>query len=628
MWKEVNPKMTNEMNSGAVAKEKNVVSNAERWLLPVATAVGIAFDRLFIASLDGPGERYIPMFSAFWMVYLALFCAFNWHKVKRNFVAWGIAGCAFALAAWGFIFDYRTEYGYLTFLVLPLTLMAHAQFVWGEFPLKDAGGFVLAWFMGWAWRPFCAIGAFFTALGSLWATERHATLRKVLIGALIAVPLLVVVFALLISADVVFSYYLDGIFKHFRLGDFAGHAVLSFVAAILFYSFFWNARYAEKLRPRAAVKPALDAVIACVVLGSVIAVYALFSMVQFTYLFGRAGLPGTLTYSEYARQGFSQLIAIAAINLALFGVHLHFSKGRAVRILLAVQLGMTVLMLVSSWVRLGMYVSEYGLTWLRLISAWFIVYIAAVIALCAARMKFDRLPLMAVCALSLLGWFVVLGYASPDALIVRWNVARQGEAWAREDSRYVSSLSDDAFLELARSDTSYYVMQTITLNKADSTQQGLSLSSRRAANEMEKWLPSLRSEHVLEAYITVFNQIMVQESTMNRGVTQLALDLSGVDYWEKTKVESALQARFADMLVRPDTFGGLGGPEQGLAIQISFQDKKLSGDLLQTSVTKTLMKQSESRRLLVQTGEPTGAEFICEYVSGEWQLRRENYWIS
>jgi uncharacterized membrane protein YczE len=78
-------------------------------------------------------------------------------------------------------------------------------------------------------------------------------------------------------------------------------------------------------------------------------------------------------------------------------------------------------MLVSGFIRLGLYIDAYGLTWLRLISGWFIIYLAAAVVLCAVRMLKEKLPLIMICAMLLLGWYVVLGYANPDGLIARYN---------------------------------------------------------------------------------------------------------------------------------------------------------------------------------------------------------------
>jgi hypothetical protein len=169
----------------------------------------------------------------------------------------------------------------------------------------------------------------------------------------------------------------------------------------------------------------MDTLVLAIVLISLLALYAVFCAVQFTYLFARAGLPNGMTYSEYAREGFAQTVAILGINLMLFGLSLRYGdKKRLLTALQGLLLLLTAMMLVSGYVRLWLYIEAYGLTWLRLLSGWFMVYLTAVLLLCAARLVRPKLALIAVCALMLLGWFAALGYANPDAIIGRVNAAR------------------------------------------------------------------------------------------------------------------------------------------------------------------------------------------------------------
>ena len=116
------------------------------------------------------------------------------------------------------------------------------------------------------------------------------------------------------------------------------------------------------------------------------------------------------------------MIAVCSLNLILFGVFLRFGKkSKALTSLLGALLGLTFVMLVSGFMRLNLYINAYGLTWLRLLSMWFIIYLAAVMFICVYRMVKEKLPLVAVCAMLLLGWYVALGYSNPDAFIARYN---------------------------------------------------------------------------------------------------------------------------------------------------------------------------------------------------------------
>jgi hypothetical protein len=419
----------------------------ERLLLLAALTIGVLFDRMIFNLL----ERDMPeLWGVFWLCYLVMFYGFYWKRLKLDKILWLIAGFAAALCLWGIIFDFSSnwQYGMLAMLVIPGVLMAHAVMAAGEYTFKNVGGIVAAWFAGWIIKPLSALPNLIGAVGSLVSGGRRSTAKKAALGAVIALPFLLLLIAMLAGADQVFGYYVNRITQDWDLASFVGHSAIVLTIFALFYSFLWNIIFGERAKAGKPLAGEIDRVICNVVLGSVALLYLLFCGIQFTYLFAGAGLPGGLTYSEYAREGFAQTVAVCTINLCIFGMFLRFgakkkeerhrpagsgnslpvpSVGRdmaldkTVKILLAGLLGLTGVMLFSGAVRLKLYIDAFGLTWLRLLSAWFIIWLAAVIVICAVRMVKKGLPAVFLCAVSLLIWFTVLGYANPNALAERYN---------------------------------------------------------------------------------------------------------------------------------------------------------------------------------------------------------------
>jgi len=244
------------------------------------------------------------------------------------------------------------------------------------------------------------------------------------VGILVSALLLIVIVPLLMGADQVFSYYMNQIFlgggssSHFFWHGF----VILFMFG-WFYSVLWNVGFKKEKPHRIPETWSVDIIISAIVLGSVALVYVLFCFIQFTYLFAGAGLPEGMTYSEYAREGFAQTVVVCTINLIIFGVFLQFGVSKKLlKGLLNMLLVLTGIMLISGAVRLNLYIGAYGMTWLRLLSAWFIIYLAAVIILCAVRLLFKkRLPIVVLCTLLLLIWYVALGYLNPDNFINWYN---------------------------------------------------------------------------------------------------------------------------------------------------------------------------------------------------------------
>jgi cation transporter-like permease len=454
-------------------KTKLTASVKEKWLVPLALLVAALFDRLVMNPLFGDG--FLQGAGAFWLCYLAGFYAVYWQRMKKEKLLWFIAACAAALCAWNFIFDLDANWQYsaITFFVIPGVLMLHAQMgsmkkedqgthmrATEKYHLKRTGQITAAWFSGWFLKPFTGLPAMGRVTGSLVSGDgKKDTARKSAFGILLALLLLCIIIPLLSGADKVFGYYMSQILADFNIASLFWHSLVIIIAFMLFYSFLWNVGFGEKGQIHEGAGYLIDRIISGIVLGTVCAVYIIFCAVQFSYLFAGAGLPNGMTYSAYAREGFAQTVVVCALNLLIFGIFLrygnhdrdrfrrrnrtldgerggdrnhtldselggnrnHRNEGKALQCLLAMLLGLTAIMLVSGGVRLHLYIDAYGLTWLRLLSGWFIVYLIAVVLLCAARMYLPGIPLIAICAMVLLGWYVILGYANPDALAGWYN---------------------------------------------------------------------------------------------------------------------------------------------------------------------------------------------------------------
>ena len=105
--------------------------------------------------------------------------------------------------------------------------------------------------------------------------------------------------------------------------------------------------------------------------------YVLFAAVQSAALFrGSAYLEAAgISYAEYARSGFFQLVWVSCINLAVVVAAVHFCRreGKLWLVVWALSTGMVALsclMLVSAAWRMTLYVSTYGLSVKRLLTYW------------------------------------------------------------------------------------------------------------------------------------------------------------------------------------------------------------------------------------------------------------------
>ena len=187
-------------------------------------------------------------------------------------------------------------------------------------------------------------------------------------------------------------------------------------------------------------------------LGVLDAVFSAFVAVQFAVLFGgHAHVMGTqgLTYAEYARQGFWELLCVSALTLLVLGgvIRVADRTAAADRLLLRVLVGIlcatSVVVVISAVHRMWLYQQAYGFSILRLMVITTEIWLGVVFLLVAAagmRMSGRWLPRAALVA----GVLALLGLAAlnPERLIADRNIDRFQQT-GRLDAHYLSELSSD-----------------------------------------------------------------------------------------------------------------------------------------------------------------------------------------
>lgn len=180
--------------------------------------------------------------------------------------------------------------------------------------------------------------------------------------------------------------------------------------------------------------------------------FGCFMLVQAAYLFGgRDTLELTgMTYANYARRGFFELVAVACLSIGLLWLLALLTSRETKRqrrrfnsaglALIGLVLGM----LVSAFLRMALYEQVYGYTRLRLYTHSFMIWLALVLLLLALALMRSRLRLFSFgAAISALVYLALLNAANPDALIVQENIARY-QASGDLDTDYLRELSADA----------------------------------------------------------------------------------------------------------------------------------------------------------------------------------------
>ena len=307
-------------------------------------------------------------------------------------------------------------------------------------------------------RAITAVGHGIGAVAGLGAPVTRRLRRRgpsapppaILRGALLAAPIVVLLAVLLASADAVFASAL-----RVRVDvpdDLLAHVVLIVLGALGIGGVLRTASSTSG-GELPAVERRLGTTEWTIVLGSVVALFAAFAVAQVVTLAGGADHvleTEGLTYAEYARTGYAQLLAAVVLTglvIAALSTVASMPTSSARRRFVALSeatVVLTAVILVVALRRLGLYEDAYGWTMLRLVARtgglWFgiVLALAAVRLAGVARTRDWFVPAALVAGVAVA---ITLNATDPEAVVARHNLHLAREV----DAAYLTAgLSDDA----------------------------------------------------------------------------------------------------------------------------------------------------------------------------------------
>lgn len=431
-------------------------------ILLSAVLLGILFDLLIFDK--ALGLNYPLYVIAF---YICFFSLLDRHKrnVNKQYL-WLIPIAMLSLAY--FLYS-NMIFAVLNFLAIPILIVVHTTLAsqkhknrWHSLPFI---GEALVNSLGY---PFVNMGTGLKTTAALMkeksSNERYATIRKVVLGLVISLPLVIVLIMLLSSADAVFGHYIGEIPRMIFSNDpmeFLTRLTLAAIIALYMFGYLYEMMIQKKVEVQVnteaqsnvkETKPvSIDAIIALTVLCAVNVIYIIFVAIQFSYLFGgaQALLPAGYTYAEYARQGFFELVMVTIINLTILVAGIKFvnkeSLGlyKIIKLLLFMLIGCTLVMLISAYTRMGLYEEVYGYTYLRVLVHGFMVYLFALFLASIYKLLKDRVSLLKWFAIISIIAFTAINYVNVDAIIASQNIKRYQQT-GNIDVYYFANLSYDA----------------------------------------------------------------------------------------------------------------------------------------------------------------------------------------
>jgi cation transporter-like permease len=281
---------------------------------------------------------------------------------------------------------------------------------------------------------------------------------RVIKGTIMAVPVLIIFGVLFSQADLAFSQFLKGFVSiniSERTVQYFVLLLFAFVAALSFLSYIFFPRDTKpEVSPEKPVSVVQSGrgVEVLVFLGLISVLFLVFIGFQVTYLFGGEMniINAGFTYAEYARRGFFELLAVAMLSLLVLLASekysgSEFKKDKRFEIPALLLIAEVVIVIVSAFKRLSLYIDAYGLTLLRFYVAGFIMLLLALFILLAvkfAKSKREQFFTFGT-LLSVAAILVAVNIINPDAFIARSNIEQYNRT-GKIDVSYIRELSADA----------------------------------------------------------------------------------------------------------------------------------------------------------------------------------------
>ncbi|MBK5240463.1 DUF4173 domain-containing protein [Clostridium sp.] len=290
--------------------------------------------------------------------------------------------------------------------------------------------------------------------------EISSTKKNILRGILISIPLLIIILALLTSSDMVFKSYItnvSSIFENISIGESISHSLVIIIVFTIIFSYIWSFKYNCDEYENKKMSMKWEPVTMLTIIFIINVVYLLFSIVQVSYLYGGGNnfLSQDFTYSEYARKGFFELVAVTIINFTILISSMKFIKNdnktinKICNVFLTILVAFTLNMLFSAHYKMSLYEQTYGYTYLRVFVHIFMLMLFMLFIVALIGIWNRKMPLNKVLIVIVLSMFIFLNYINVDKIIAEKNIDIYYKT-QKIDVQYLRNLSYDAIAEILK----------------------------------------------------------------------------------------------------------------------------------------------------------------------------------
>jgi uncharacterized membrane protein (DUF2068 family) len=270
-------------------------------------------------------------------------------------------------------------------------------------------------------------------------SSKFMQILKAIAGIVVISPIAIIITALLMRSDAGFQKIISNVFVNFK--ELWAQNLFKIVIAIILtfpiFSFLYSIKNKNRtfnLKPLQMGKSAkiVDSLFVNSALWVICMIYVLYIFTQLSYFFSAffSTLPNGLTYSEYARRGFFELVAVTSINLILIIFSIAFTKRKehqikqSSRVTVFTLSLLTIMLIATAISKMVMYIGFYGLTVLRIYTSWFMIVLLCIFLLFCFKMINEKIKLMKASALIIAILYIGLNFANIDTIIPQYNIYR------------------------------------------------------------------------------------------------------------------------------------------------------------------------------------------------------------
>ena len=300
-------------------------------------------------------------------------------------------------------------------------------------------------------EPFSRFHLPFKWFGEL-TSGKGAITKKIIFALLCALVCVIPLIIILSGADMVFDNH-AGILMESLSSQWDVTTTFFAVTSTAVGLYLFGMVHSSHDKPRPVFEriyaPDGDLLTINTVLGAALTVYTIFCIIQFKYLFAGSTLPAGLSYAEYARKGFFELLGLSFANIVAILLVVFFTQAKegnwakVSRLLCCYLCAVTMVLLVSSYYRLSLYTAEYGLTRLRLFVMGFLFFEAIGLVATFVYILKPRFNVVYIYGALATVYYLVLNIVPVDYVIAENHVNKYIEN-KTPIPEYVFELSSDA----------------------------------------------------------------------------------------------------------------------------------------------------------------------------------------